>query len=102
MTEPLAVQAVGSVAPAANDGGEEPNTEGASLVDEGLRFAQQYGLGEFEERLREMKRETLETTNKTAEEEEDFDDDDGAGEGTNNPTCGEKNFAAASSEQCSS
>lgn len=99
--EPLAVQAVGSVAPSANDdGGEEPSTKGGSLVDEGLRFAQQYGLGEFEEKLREMKRETLETTSKTAAE--DLDDDEGAGEGTNNSTCaGEKNFAAVS-EQCSS
>lgn len=97
ITELLAVQAVVSLAPSANEGDEGLNTKGGSLVDEGLRIAQQYGLGEFEVKLLEIKQEAMETTNKTAEEDIDNEVD---GEGTNISNCGEKNLAAVP-EQCS-
>lgn len=97
LTESLNAQTVGSVSPSGNEGDEELTAKGgSSLVDEGLRIAQQYGLGEFEEKLREMKRE--------ADKSVDEDVDDGEdGEDAGNSNCSEKKTSLASlSGQCNS
>lgn len=84
------------MSPSGNEGDEELAAKGGSLVDEGLRIAQQYGLGEFEEKLREMKREADRSVDEDADEGED-------GEDPGDSNCSEKKMSLASlSSQCNS
>lgn len=65
----------------------------SSLVDEGLRIAQQYGLGEFAEELLGLKRETMDCNETVDGEDVEDEEEEEEGDG------GENNFSCGSSQK---
>lgn len=79
-----------------NQEDEDGVGKSGSLVDEGLRIAQQYGLGEFAEELLGLKRETMdckETVDGEEVEDDEVEDDEEEEDG------GENSFSCGNSQK---